>query len=77
MSSSSAAGLALLVGASPEMAKYSFLLMPIPLLVPGIMKAFGRSGGQNAVKPSKKNRFIYRLGGVVVYLLTLKLAGVF
>jgi hypothetical protein len=77
MASASAAGLALLVGATPEMAKYSFLLMPIPLLVPGLLKEFGRHGGPNAVKPTKKNKWIYRLGGAFIYLLTLKLAGVF
>mgnify|MGYP000149046035 CR=1 FL=1 len=77
MASASSLGLAMVVGATPEMAKYSFIFMPIPLLIPGVLKEFGRTGGPGAVKPSKKNVWVYRIGGVVVYLVTLKLAGVF
>jgi hypothetical protein len=76
MSSASAAGLVLLVGSTPEMAKYSFLLMPIPLLIPGILKEFGRNGGPNGKKPSQSNKWVYRVGGIFVYLATLKLAGI-
>jgi hypothetical protein len=76
MATASAAGLALLLGATPAMAKYSFLVMPLPLLVPGLLRLFGRHGDPGAVRPSKKIRFVYRVGGIIVYLLTLKLAGV-
>lgn len=73
----SAAGLALFAGATPEMARYSFVLMPLPLLVQGFLKEFGRNGGPNAIKPSQRNVWVYRIGGIVVYFVTLKLAHVF
>ncbi len=73
----SAAGLAMFAGATPEMARYSFVLMPLPLLVQGVLKEFGRNGGPNAIKPSQRNVWVYRIGGIVVYLVTLKLAHVF
>lgn len=73
----SAAGLAMFVGATPEMARYSFVLMPLPLLVQGVLKEFGRNGGPNAVKPSQRNKWVYRIGGIVIYIVTLKLANVF
>lgn len=73
----SAAGLAMFAGATPEMARYSFVLMPLPLLVQGVLKEFGRYGGPNAVKPSQRNKWVYRIGGIVIYIVTLKLAHVF
>jgi hypothetical protein len=76
LASASASGVALLIGSTPEVAKLGFMLMPIPLLIPGVLKEFGRNGGPGAVRPSRKNKWVYRIGGVVVYLVTLKLAGV-
>jgi hypothetical protein len=42
---------------------------------------FGRHGsidadGNEEERPGKRNKWIYRIGGVVVMVLTLKLAGV-
>ncbi|MFM5905426.1 MAG: BspA family leucine-rich repeat surface protein [Micrococcales bacterium] len=70
-------GLAVLGGLTPEIAKYSFIVMPIPLLALGILKEFGRSGGPDGRRFIQPNALSYRLGGILVYLLTLKLAGVF
>ena len=72
----SASGLALVAGATPEMARYSFVLMPLPLLVQGVLKEFGRTGGPGVVKPSQRNVWVYRIGGIIMYVVTLKLAHV-
>jgi hypothetical protein len=77
LGSVAAIGIAVIGGATPEVAKYTFVLMPIPLLILGILKVFGRHGGDQKIKPTKSNIWLYRIGGVVVYLVTLKLAGVF
>ena len=67
------------LGASPELAQWSFVLLPIPLLVLSILGLFGRHGSQpDEPKPMKteKWRWVYRIGGVVMLVITLRLAGI-
>jgi hypothetical protein len=77
LGSAAAIGLAFFGGATPEVAKYTFVLMPLPIMAIGILKEFGRHGGPGEKRPGKKNVWLYRVGGLVMFMVTLKLAGVF
>jgi hypothetical protein len=63
---------------SPDLALWSFALLPIPLLVLSILGMLGREGEEDEVRLIKQEKFVwlYRLGGVVMLVVTLKLAGV-
>jgi hypothetical protein len=67
------------LGATPDLAQWSFVLLPIPLLVLSILGLFGRHGASpDDDKPLKtdKWRYVYRIGGVVMLFVTLRLAGI-
>ena len=67
------------LGANPELAQWSFVLLPIPLLVLSILGMFGRHGKDpEDDRPIKthKWRYVYRIGGIVMLVVTLRLAGV-
>jgi hypothetical protein len=66
------------LGKHPDYSQWSFMLMPIPMFVVGLVALFGREGEEGEERPLKKPslRWIYRVGGVVVLGLTMKLAGV-
>ena len=68
------------LGATPDLAQWSFVLLPIPLLVLSILGLFGRHGA-NPEDPrpvkTEKWKLVYRIGGVVMLLVTLRLAGIF
>jgi hypothetical protein len=68
------------LGATPDLAQWSFVLLPIPLLMLSILGLFGRHGeNPEDPKPLKTERWklVYRIGGVVMLLITLRLAGIF
>lgn len=55
------------------------MLLPIPLLVLSILGMFGRHGKDpDDDRPIKthKWRYVYRIGGIVMLVVTLRLAGV-
>jgi hypothetical protein len=58
------------------MARYGFILLAVPALVLTLMHAIGRHGKDGELKPvlHPNRKWIYRLGGVVMYLVTLSLA---
>jgi hypothetical protein len=67
------------VGASRDLAAWSFAILPIPLLLIQVLQSFGRHGvNEDDDRPIKnpKYKWIYRVGGVVMLAVTLKLAGV-
>jgi hypothetical protein len=65
------------LGATPALAQWSFVILPMPLLVLSLLGLFGRHGQTpDEEKPSKTNKWIYRIGGLVMLVVTLKLAGV-
>jgi hypothetical protein len=67
------------LGANPELAQWSFVLLPIPLLLLSILGLFGRHGqSPDDDRPIKthKWRYVYRLGGIVMLFITLRLAGI-
>jgi hypothetical protein len=63
---------------TPEMALWSFGLLPIPMLALSILGLIGRHGDEGEVRWVRQARFVwvYRIGGIVMLLLTMKVAGV-
>lgn len=57
------------------MARYGFMLLAIPALVLTVLHAIGRHGKDGELKPilHPDRKWLYRLGGVAMYLLTLSL----
>jgi hypothetical protein len=67
------------LGATPDLAQWSFVLLPIPLLVLSVLGLFGRHGvNPDDERPLKSHkwRWVYRLGGIVMLVITLRLAGI-
>jgi hypothetical protein len=66
-----------IVGAVPALASWSFVILPLPLLLLSLLGMFGRHGrDDDDLKPAQRNVWVYRIGGAVMLLITLKLAGV-
>jgi hypothetical protein len=81
VASATSATVGAILGTTPDLGKWSFLILPIPMLAITVLGWFGRHGaidadGNEEERPGKRNQWIYRIGGVVVMVLTLKLAGV-
>jgi len=66
------------LGHRTDYSQWSFILMPIPMFLVGVAGLFGREGGNDEDRPIKKEkwRYLYRVGGIVMLGVTLKLAGV-
>jgi hypothetical protein len=66
-----------IVGAVPALASWSFVILPLPLLLLSLLGMFGRQGrDEDELKPAQRNVWIYRVGGVIMLVVTFKLAGV-
>lgn len=81
MASATCATVGAILGTTPDLGKWSFLILPIPMLAITVLGWFGLNGevdaeGNEEERPGERNKWIYRIGGVVVMVLTLKLAGV-
>jgi hypothetical protein len=65
-------------GTSPDLALWSFALLPIPMLVLALLGMFGRDGVEDEVRFIRrpKLKWIYRIGGIVMLLFTMNLAGI-
>jgi hypothetical protein len=65
-------------GSSPELALWSFGLLPIPMLGLTILHILGREGLPGEDRWIKRPRLVwlYRIGGIVMLVVTMKLAGV-
>jgi hypothetical protein len=65
-------------GSSPELALWSFALLPIPMLALGILHILGREGLPDEERFIKRPglKWVYRIGGIVMLIVTMKLAGV-
>jgi hypothetical protein len=65
------------LGATPAFAELSFVILPLPLLLLSVLSMFGREGAtEDEVRIAQRNRWVYRLGGVVMLLVTLNLTGI-
>ena len=77
VASGSSAALSIWLGATPAFAELSFVILPLPLLVLSVLSMFGREGAtEDEVRIAQRNRWVYRLGGVVMLLVTLNLTGI-
>jgi hypothetical protein len=65
-------------GSSPDLALWSFALLPIPMLFLALLGMFGREGVEDEVRWIQRPQFkwIYRVGGIVMLIVTMNLAGV-
>ena len=65
-------------GASPELVRWSFALLPIPMLILSVLHMLGRHGEPGEVRFMQRPQYVwlYRIGGIVMLLVTMKLAGV-
>ncbi|MFM6939025.1 MAG: hypothetical protein ACKOUD_00140, partial [Rhodoluna sp.] len=61
-----------------DSALWSFALLPIPMLALSILGLIGREGNEGEVRWIRQPRFVwvYRIGGVVMLIVTMKVAGV-
>lgn len=70
-----------IVGSTPELAQWAFLILSLPLLAINVLEVIGRHGkisrrGKQEVRWSQQNQLVYRFGGIIILVVTLKLAGV-
>jgi hypothetical protein len=67
-----------LFGETPEFAKIAFVLLPIPGLLLSLLGIIGRAPHEGDVRwyMRPKNLWIYRLGGVLVLIATLRLTNI-
>jgi hypothetical protein len=65
-------------GDSEELALWTFVLLPIPMLALSVLGMLGREGEEGELRCMKRENLVwaYRLGGVVMLVVTLYLAGV-
>lgn len=65
-------------GSTPDLALWSFALLPIPMLGIAILAMIGREGNEGEVRWIRRPGFkwVYRIGGVFMLLATMELAGV-
>ncbi len=70
--------LSYLVISSAHLAKWAFVILPMPLIVFALLASFGRFGEtEHEIKPTKRNKFVYRVGGIVMLAITMRLAGIY
>jgi hypothetical protein len=70
--------LSYLVISSAHLAKWAFVILPMPLIVFALLASFGRFGEtENEIKPTQRNKYVYRIGGVVMLAITMRLAGIY
>jgi ABC-type Fe3+ transport system permease subunit len=65
-------------GTSPDLALWSFALLPIPMLALAVLAMLGREGVEDEVRFIRRPQFkwLYRIGGIVMLLVTMNLAGI-
>jgi hypothetical protein len=65
-------------GTSPELVLWSFALLPIPMLGLSLLHMLGRHGEEGEVRWIQRPNLVwlYRIGGIVMLILTMNLAGV-
>ncbi|MBP6187299.1 MAG: hypothetical protein KA421_06050, partial [Rhodoluna sp.] len=65
-------------GSSPELVLWSFALLPIPMLALSVLHMLGRHGEPDEVRFVQRPGLVwlYRIGGIVMLIVTMKLAGV-
>jgi hypothetical protein len=75
----SAGALAVLIsvfGETPDLAQVGFVLLPIPSAILGVLGMFGREAAPDDVRWYQRESltWLYRIGGIVIFVVTLQLA---
>ena len=67
------------IGQRDDFAQWAFMMMPLPMFGIGLIRMFGRHGKRDEIRAVKKPqwRWVYRLGGIVMLVVTAKLSGSF
>jgi hypothetical protein len=66
-----------ILGLNPAFAAWNMVLLPLPLLVLAILGMFARHGRTpDQIRFSQRYPLVFRIGGVVVFLVALRLMGV-
>jgi hypothetical protein len=75
IASASQVALQSLLGETPEFAKISFAALPVPGMLLSLVAVVGRSPAEGDVRLYMRphNLWVYRIGGVLVLLATLRL----
>jgi hypothetical protein len=65
-------------GSKPDLALWSFALLPIPMLGLAVLAMIGREGNEGEIRWIRRPglKWVYRIGGIVMLLATMELAGV-
>ncbi len=64
-------------GVNPEFAAWNMVVLPLPLLAISLLGMFGRHGATpDEVRFAERNPWLFRLGGVVIFVLALRMMGV-
>jgi hypothetical protein len=65
------------IGANPEFAAWSTIVLSLVGILTSVPSWFGREGAvSDEVRFSQRNPWVFRLGGVLVLLIALRLMGV-
>lgn len=65
------------IGANPAFAAWNMVLLPLPILLIAILGLLGRHGASpDEVRFSQRNPLIFRLGGVLILIVALRLMGI-
>jgi hypothetical protein len=65
------------IGANPAFAAWNMVLLPLPILVIALLGLLGRHGATpDEVRFSQRNPLLFRIGGVVILIIALRLMGI-
>ena len=65
------------IGANPAFASWNMILLPLPLLIISILGLLGRHGAtEDEVRLSQRSPILFRIGGLVILVIALRLMGI-
>jgi hypothetical protein len=78
VASYSLAGLTAILGETPDLAKMAFVLLPIPSVILSILGMLGREPADGDVRWYQRDQltWLYRIGGIAIFIYTLQLTGI-
>ena len=78
VASASLSGLTAVFGETPDLAKIAFVLLPIPSVILSILGMFGREPAEGDVRWYQRAQltWLYRIGGIVMLVYTMRLTGI-
>lgn len=65
------------IGANPAFASWNMILLPLPILVISLLGLLGRHGAtEDEVRLSQRTPVLFRVGGVLILIVALRLMGI-